>query len=1041
MPKTGLYDNLINKALDLEISKAEQKHLKVITAPLDEGDSYLYFARYLSGVLAQVLSSLPEKDRVEKQLEIANDIIQLVLKKAPRTLHPLDAQVIRKDLLLGILERDLERPDSPLSTHCLITGSRHEPSFVSQLVKEIASADKVDILCSFVKWSGVRVLQEQLEALASAGRLLRTVTTCYMGATDLKAVEFLRGLPQSQVKVSYDTRRTRLHAKAYIFHRNTGLGSAYIGSSNLSRAALIEGLEWNVKISQSESPSLWSKICGTFETHWNDSEFELYTVSSHERLAKALELERKPIDGDDFTAPFLDLAPYPFQQEILDRLQSERELHNRYRNLVVAATGTGKTLIAAFDYRRFRQQTDQASLGRRVRLLFIAHREEILKQSLARFRAVLRDYNFGELYVGGNAPVGHDHLFASIQTFNSRELSERFAPDHFDYVVIDEFHHAAAPTYRELLQWVRPKVLLGLTATPERADGEDIVRFFDSHIAAEVRLPDAVDRGLLCTFQYFAITDPIDYSALRWQRGAYVAEDLDKLLTGNDMRAQLIIDKLRSIVLDIKLVRGLGFCTSIEHAKYMAKVFCRCGIPAISLTADSERQERDTAYRRLVEREVNFIFTVDLFNEGVDIPEVDTILMLRPTESLTVFLQQMGRGLRLTPEKDCLTVLDFVGHAHKSFRYDRQFRALMRPGSGPISEEVARGFAHLPSGCVIHMEPVAKAYILENIRQAIHSTRLQLVQRIREFETESDLRLTLDVFTSYHHLELDQIYKHASWERLLVLADKRDDFYDPDEERLTKGMRRIASISAPKCIAALIHLTEMGSDDGTIGQLTEEESRFLTMLHYIMWGKQWPEKMLTDSLMRLRKNEVIFEEMKKLLALRRDITDQLPIATDLPPNCTLELHARYSRDEILCAFGLSTVSHAMPFREGVLHVPELDSDIFFVTLNKTERDYSPTTMYEDYAISEDLFHWQSQSTTSELSNTGQRYINHGSQGGSIFLFVREQKRRNGATEPYIFLGPMEYVGHEGSKPMSITWRLRHPLPARLLPTIRQLAVS
>jgi len=568
MPKTGLYDNLINKALDLEISKAEQKNLKVIIAPLDEGDSYLYFARYLSGVLAQVLSSLPEKDRVEKQLEIANDIIQVVPKKAPRTLHALDAQVIRKDLLLGILERDLERPDSPLSTHCLITGSRHEPSFVSQLVKEIASADKVDILCSFVKWSGVRVLQEQLEALASAGRLLR-----------------------------------------------------------------------------------------------------------------------------------------------------------------------------------------------------------------------------------------------------------------------------------------------------------------------------------------------------------------------------------------------------------------------------------------------------------------------------------------LTPEKDCLTVLDFVGHAHKSFRYDRQFRALMRPGCGPIYEEVARGFAHLPSGCVIHMEPVAKAYILENIRQAIHSTRLQLVQRIREFEGESELSLTLDNFTSYHHLELDQIYKHASWERLLVLADKRDDFSDPDEERLTKGMRRMASISAPKCIAAWMHLTEMGNDDGTIGQLTEEESRFLTMLHYIMWGKQWPERTLADSLTRLRKNEVIFEEMEKLLALRRDITDQLPIATDIPPNCTLELHAGYSRDEILCAFGLSTVSHAMPFREGVLYVPELDSDIFFVTLNKTERDYSPTTMYEDYAISEDLFHWQSQSTTSELSNTGQRYINHRSKGGSIFLFVREQKRRNGVTEPYIFLGPMEYVSHEGSRPMSITWRLKHPLPARLLPTIRQLAVS
>jgi superfamily II DNA or RNA helicase len=1041
MPKIGLYDNLINKALDLELSKAEQKHLKVITAPLDEGDSHLYFARYFSGVLAQVLSSLPEKDRVESQLEIANDIIQLIIKKAPRPLQTLDLQVIRKDLLLGILEHDLERPDSPLSAHCLVTGSRHEPSLVSQLIKEIASADRVDILCSFVKWSGIRVLHDQLQAFASAGRLLRSVTTCYMGATDLKAVEFLRTLPQSQVKVSYDTRRTRLHAKAYIFHRDTGFGSAYIGSSNLSQAALVEGLEWNVKISQSESPSLWSKICGTFETHWNDSEFERYTVDDKDRLAKALEAERMPAGDDDYLAPMLDLTPYPFQQEILDRLESERDLHHRYKNLVVAATGTGKTLIAAFDYRHFRHLLGRTSPGQPARLLFIAHREEILKQSLARFRAVLRDYNFGQLYVGQHTPITHDHLFASIQTFNARELWEKFAQNYFDYVVVDEFHHAAARTYRELLHWIQPKILLGLTATPERSDSIDVVSFFDSHIAAEVRLPDAIDRRLLCPFQYFAVTDPVDYSVLRWERGKYVSEDLENVLTGNDMRAQLIVDKLRSAVIDTRLVRGLGFCASVAHAQYMAKVFTRCGIPAFALTADTPRPEREGAYQKLVQREANFIFTVDLFNEGVDIPEVDTILMLRPTESLTVFLQQLGRGLRLTAEKDCLTVLDFVGQAHKNFRFDRRFRALLRGGSGPISDEVNGGFAHLPSGCVIQLEPVAKTYILENIRQAINSNRVQLVQRIREFEDESSLSLTLENFASYHQLELDQIYKNACWERLLVLAGKREDFHDPDEERLTKGLRRIASVNAPKCIDALIHLTGMGNVDGTIGQMTEENSRYLTMLHYMMWGTPWPERTLADSMMHLKKNEVIFEEMKKLLALRGDIAHQLPIAIDIPPNCTLELHAGYSRDEILCAFGLSTVNRAKPFREGVLHVPELNADIFFVTLNKTERDYSPTTMYEDYAISEELFHWQSQSTTSEMSNTGQRYINHRSKGGSIFLFVREQKKHNGTTEAYVFLGPVEYVGHEGSKPMSITWRLRHPLPARLLPTIRQLAVS
>jgi HKD family nuclease len=373
-----------------------------------------------------------------------------------------------------------------------MTGTRQDPSLVSQLRKEIASSDGVDILCSFVKWSGVRILEESLRDLAKRDCPIRIITTSYMGATDLKAVEVLQRIPNARLKVSYDTQRTRLHAKAYVVHRRTGFGVAYIGSLNISHAALTEGLEWNVKISQHETPHLWDKIDATFETYWNDAEFISYTEASKERLKIALQEERTTDARPGF---FFDIKPFSYQQTILDRLDAERKIHRRFRNLVVAATGTGKTVIAAFDYARFRR-------SERANLLFVAHREEILRQSLDCFRSVLRDYNFGDLLIRGSDPASHDYLFVSIQSFNSRQLCDVLSPDHYDFIVIDEFHHAAAPTYQRLLNWAKPKVLLGLTATPERHDELDILQHFDNHIAAEIRLSDAINRKLLCPFQY-----------------------------------------------------------------------------------------------------------------------------------------------------------------------------------------------------------------------------------------------------------------------------------------------------------------------------------------------------------------------------------------------------------------------------------------------------------------------------------------------------------------------------------------------------------
>lgn len=1029
----GLYESLINKLIDAGITEAASHDLHSETRVLDSGDSHTYLAQYLAEHIRKAFTSFPQAERLERQMELANRILSLLSESSPEAFDKDQARLLRAEILLTLGPTPLQRADTPLSTSCLMTGTRQDPTLVSQLRKEIASADRVDILCSFIKWGGVRILDESLRQL-TATKSLRVITTSYMGATDPKAVEFLRNLPNTEVQVSYDTRRTRLHAKAYIIHRETGFGVAYIGSSNLSQAALTDGLEWNVKISQEESPHLWQKVCATFDTYWNDNEFVAYTADSKERLREALRSERSSTD-DESILTYFNLKPYPFQQEILDKLEAERSLHQRFRNLVVAATGTGKTVISAFDYLGFRKGRGNNSPNR---LLFIAHREEILKQSLGTFRNVIRDFNFGDLLVAGSEPQRIDHLFCSIQSYNARALWEQVSADFYDYIVVDEFHHAAAPSYQRLLSFVRPKVLLGLTATPERMDDLDVLTYFDNHIAAEIRLPDAINRKLLCPFQYFGVSDSVDFSGIRWQRGGYDQREIENLLTGNDVRANLVIEKVRELLLDVSNARGLGFCVSVRHAEFMAEVFNKAGISSVALSSQSPRELRQTVQRQLIGREVNFIFVVDLYNEGVDIKEIDTILLLRPTESLTVFLQQLGRGLRLDDDKDCLTVLDFIGQAHQNFNFELRFRALLGQTSRRVEQELEDDFPHLPAGCSIVLERYATKYILDNIRQATTHNKRRLVQRIRSFTAETGLDLSLAHFLDYLRLDLDDIYRRDSWSRLLVDANIRPDFTEPDERRFARGLRRVAHVNAARLLRVLIDSLSNDKPSVVAEAKDEETHRYLTMLHLTLWGDEIPNS-LAEANARLDQHPTLRSELRDLFQLKLEMLDEIPIEPTLPFLCPLQIHSDYSIQEVFGALGISTFEHQRDLREGVFHAESLRADLFFVTLNKTESDYSPTTMYEDYAISDDLFHLQSQSTTSSTSKTGQRYIHHAERFHSILLFVREDRSRDGLTMPYSFLGPVDYVSHQGSRPMSIIWRLRHRLPAKLIRHVRRLA--
>ena len=459
------------------------------------------------------------------------------------------------------------------------------------------------------------------------------------------------------------------------------------------------------------------------------------------------------------------------------------------------------------------------------------------------------------------------------------------------------------------------------------------------------------------------------------------------------------------------------------------------------LTGHSPEEERKTAKQRLVAGSVRFIFVVDIYNEGVDIPEVNTVLFLRPTESLTVFLQQLGRGLRLAEEKECLTVLDFIGQANKKYNFEDKFAALLSNTTRSVTREIKDGFVSVPKGCYIQLEKKAARYILDNIRASYGNTA-GLVSRVASFADDTGLELTLGNFLDYYHLDPRAVYKFTSFSRLCARADVTPDFQEPMEDILTKAFARLAVIDSRRWISFLLELLPR-LDDVDFAVLPELQKRMLQMFYITIWGKaaeDWSSDEVLDNLYALSDSPVLLSELLELLRYRYEKIDFIDEPVDLGFDCPLDLHCTYNRDQLLVALDFLKPATV---REGVKWLPEKRLDVFFVTLNKADKDYSPTTMYNDYSINESLFHWQSQSTTAENSATGQRYIHHKERGSNVLLFVREFKsdRITNGAEAYTYLGTASYVSHTGSRPMNVTWKLDRPIPAKFLKKTNKLVVG
>lgn len=1044
MLEIGIYEHIINQLFEEKLGQLDEKRYYIGTKPIDPSNVSKYLSRYLLGLFEQVFSQLNQDDEtVHKAIDLANSIIKTLARDF--CLEDSDLISAKSEILTAVIDKtNFEFPDvadrlkeiTPLTSlvsSTLFTGSNNQVTMECELKREIQSSDEICLLVSFIKRTGINLIYNQLKSFTENGRRLRIITTTYMGATDFQAVKQLASLENTEIKISYNSSIDRLHAKSYLFLRNTGFHTAYIGSSNLSEAALTEGLEWNVKVTQAELPDIIKEVRHTFESYWGNPLFESFIPGKDDdRLKTALsgDTERSSIDYD-----VLDLIKaHDYQDAILEKLKMERDIFGHYRNLVVAATGTGKTVIAAFDYKRFRED------NKRSNFLFIAHREEILKHSIVTFRTVLQDENFGELWYGGVEPKTMTHLFASKDLLNNRIDEINIAEDFFDYIIFDEVHHIAANSYRKILERFKPKILLGLTATPERMDGEDITQDFGGIISAEIRLDDALNNKLLAPFHYYGITDSVDLSNVKWQGGKYVISELSQVYSSNDYRTGLILRKIEEYLTDYNNVRALCFCVDVNHAKNLAAKFQLAGLKARYLVSEND-SDRSQCYKLLKEKKINYLFVVDMFNEGVDIPELDTILFLRPTESLTIFLQQFGRGLRKAKGKEFVTILDFVGHCNKEFNYTDRFRRLIGRSSMSVAEEVEKDFPHLPLGCHITLEPKAKEYVLENIRASIGFFRkFRVLNWVRTFKTDYDMPLTLTNFLTLHQIPIEKFYKAFTWNSLMHEAGMTDSVSRFDSELKRAVYKKWLSTDSFSYFS-FIELMADRRMRVKVSSFNIIEKQMALMLYYDLFQEAHRYPSLQSMFDDLSKDTLFCDELSEIIKLLKNRCEAYEMPDNsLLLNFPLKLHGVYTKDQIFVAIGTSTLEKKSSNREGVERNKQRNIEAMYVDIIK-DREEGSNTNYNDFAVNDSLFNWETQNKVSPESKAGKNYIN---QTQTMLLFVRQQDsfpEDKGRTMGYTYLGKVTLVQWQGARPMEILWHLKTPMPASFFKIARHRAIG
>lgn len=939
------------------------------------------------------------------------------------------------------IKEEVTRHNENFIENKLITNNE-DGNFLLELKEAFNGCKSFYFSVAFINFSGLQLILDELKDLENKNIKGKLITSTYLNFTQVGALKKLKEFKNIDLKIFITDEKLRgFHTKAYIFEYEDSY-KMYIGSSNLTQSALKSNEEWNVKIVSKKDYEFSKDVMNAYYKLYDECyEVNDEFINDYDAFLKQIRKINIEENTKKLLLKYEKIRPNVMQEKALENLKRLRE-HGGQKSLVIAATGTGKTYMSAFDVREFNPK----------KMLFIVHREDILRKAILDYEKIMPDKKFG-LFTGNIKEREKDYLFATIQSIST--YYNTFKEDEFEYIVIDEAHHSPSDSYKKVLDYFKPKFLLGMTATPERTEGKDVFSIFDNNVAIEVRLNEALDKNLVVPFHYFGITDIdlIDYTGIDINDIGKVS----KLLEINE-RVDFIIEKMNFYGFDGYKRKAIGFCASIEHAEYMEKEFNKRGIKSAVLTGKDSIDKRQRQISKLEDDNdlLEVIFTVDLFNEGVDIPCINTVLMLRPTQSSIIFIQQLGRGLRKYKEKEFLTVLDFIGNYNKAFQIAIALNGTKYYDKESLKTSIRTNFFNIPGCTNIQMDEIARERIISQIDKENFNNMKYLKEEYNEFKNINGGRV-INLLTDYFSFEgapnpLKFIGSVSCKSYLGFLEKIEKNFEDIKllkNEKFKLVLKDVSGklpLKRPFEFLILRYLIKNG--ESTREELKNDIEKYIDFVDDETFNYTI-ECLRGDYYSKKESNFNFIEEFGDKIVLSSEIKEVIE-------NDKFKLYVNDTINYGLLAYDreFGTKNYGIPFlklysqytRDDVVRMSNAtkkfggygmgglktngDDWYMFVGMEK-EEDIKESMNHENEFIGRDIFVWQSASSTTLESEIGQKLINNIEKNIKMHLFIRKYRQIDGVIEPYIYMGMADTVYHEGEKPITVHLKLRNKVPMKI----------
>lgn len=966
-------------------------------------------------------------------------------------------------------------------------------NFFIYLKQELINCKKFYFIVSFIRYSGIQLLISTLDELENQGIQGEIITSVYLNITDSKALQKLLSYKNIKVKI-YNNSSESFHTKAYLFEKEK-YHSVVIGSSNISQSALYSAEEWNVKLTDSSFFNIYGKSLNQFEKLWHSNEAIELTqdfIDEYEKYKKSVNVQntfdyrKTKIEQEN------EFVPNSMQKRVLQKLKETR-INGNKKGLVISATGTGKTYLAAMDIKQFFEINsntenklfeinDKKSKTSNIKFLFIAHREELLENAINVFSKILKiDKNeFGRIY-GGLKEIDKSIIFASIQSL--RNCYNEFKPSFFDYIIVDEFHHSMSDSYLKTLSYFNPKFLLGLTATPKRMDGKDILSLCDYNVVDEIGIKEALEEDLIVPFHYFGVNDytTINYDNIPYKNGKYNEKILLENLLLNT-RTDYIVEKINKFGFDGDELSAVAFCQNIEHAFFMKEEFSKKDYKSAVITANTSSNERSEILEKFKNKKIEILCVVDILNEGIDIPTINLLLFLRPTMSSTIFIQQIGRGLRKAKNKDFVTIIDFIGNHKKDYLLINYFSSevdnkdTLFTKKEKIINEIKNQFSNIPKSCYVELDRICQNRIIEKIEKINFSSKNILKKMYLDYKAEigkseneilkvSDFDTNIELFQelslklgSFYNAQLQFENSEIKQNKIFLLNSEETEFLAYLEKKLT--------IVEPFTYLIINYL--INNDFITSEIIINEYKNYFNKKNnfekeYVI-NRIFRELVEDKILEKNSKNRLfkISKKYNKIFENKRENNDEINLKLIDLDNSQNTNYNFKNRLEDLLYLGLSEFkknNNLSIFNKNILipykkykrielqilldsKVPKgswragyanTDKDIcLFATIDKTHI-LQENLKYDNSLFADDIIQWISQPKTAHTSSVGKMFINHKKLGYNVHIFIRKFAFMDGnKTNPFIYLGKADYYKSSGDKPMRILWKLEEKIPQELI---------